>query len=71
MDTTTDLRINPSAPQLPGAPHPFAQTECGRAYRQTLIIYKKNSRRFGHFRENNQIILSKVAKIALNIFYKL
>ena len=71
MDTTTDLRINPSAPQLPGAPHPFAQTECGRAYRQTLIIYKNIQGEFGHFRENSQTILSKVAKFALNIFYKL
>ena len=26
---------------------------------------------FGRFRQNNRIILSKVAKIALNIFYKL
>ena len=42
------------------------------------ILYEKsfNSKKIsqgdsGHFRENNQIILSKVAKIALKIVFKL
>ena len=36
-----------------------------------LYFIKNIQGDFGHFRENNQIIVSKVAKIALNIFYKL
>ena len=38
---------------------------------ENRLDLKKLQGDFGHYRENNQSILSKVAKIALNIFYKL
>ena len=38
---------------------------------ETLFNLKKNQGDFGHLRENNQIILSKVAKIALRDFFKI
>ena len=49
-----------------------------RSRREAAILYEKSLNLktisqgdFGHFRENNQIILSKVAKIALKIVFKL
>ena len=38
---------------------------------KTVLIFKNLQGVFGHFKENNLIILSKVAKIALKIVFKL
>jgi hypothetical protein len=37
---------------------------------KTVLIFKNLQGVFGHFKENNLIILSKVAKIALKIVFK-
>jgi hypothetical protein len=40
-------------------------------YENSFNLKTISQRDFGHFRENNLIILSKVAKIALKIVFKL